>query len=725
MSNKTIAINKLLNNRYRLINVLGAGGMGQTYIAEDTQSLSNLKCVVKQLKPASNDTNFLVTARRLFNNEAVILAKLGKMHDQIPQFHDYFEEDEEFYLVQDLIEGHPLSAEINLGQRWLEPQVIQLLLEVLTILKVVHAQGVIHRDIKPDNIIRRQKDEKLVLIDFGAVKQVSLYHSLTSAQISHTVSIGTLGYMPTEQSQGKPRYNSDLYALGMVAIQALTGLLPTQLREDKEGEVIWREQAEVSDELATILSKMVRYHFKERYETATEALEALHQLKNHTASSFESQQKPPHQQLYTPTQAGKTAPYTPTAISNNLVEQKISNGTISQQQNHIPTPPSVLIPPEPQNPSTSSSKKHRLLFSGGIAIILTSLMAGGGYTVYWQTSRHDLKVRLEHIKTLQERGEYPQCINQAGSFSNQYADIYSQSQTLLKQCKEAQSEKIFLEAQNLAGKGQFLNAISKLQEITEITSDVSVFEKVKLLSDQWSKEILLLASKVYQSGKLDSLTTSVNLAKAVPQYSSAYKDAQESIRNWTNESQANEKIMKQAEDLLEEGNWNAAIDKASTVTLQGKAFPQDSEYRKNLVNFITKAKAIGDAIKAKDDALNARRNAVYKNPINQAGVLAANQPNVKTRTDDGTLFVDYAFDGKEGEKITIRLDGDFDTRLYLIPPNSTEEEAYNDDITRTNRNSSIPTTLKKTGRYRVRVNGYNKSDTGNYRLNVYRESGQQ
>ncbi len=485
MSNNT-STNQLLNNRYQLINILGTGGMGQTYIAEDT--LGNRKCVVKQLKPASNEPSFLVTARRLFKNEAIILEKLGRMHDQIPQCYDYFEEEEEFYLVQDLIEGHPLSAEMNLGQRWSESQVIQLLIEVISILTLVHAQGVIHRDIKPDNLIRCEKDGKLVLIDFGAVKQLRLYQSLTSTQVS-TVSIGTPGYMPTEQCQGRPRYSSDLYAIGMVAIQALTGLLPKQLREDKDGEFIWREQAEVSDELANILSKMVRYHFKDRYETATETLEALQQRKNNTVSTnSDNLQKPPH--IYTPTHMGKTAAYTPTAPFTNVAEQENNNHTTSKEKNRIPTSIPQPIQPDENDISTSSSKKYRLLFSGGIAVVLTTLIAGGSYTIYWQQNRNDLKVQLEQIKTLLMRGEYTQCINQVGSFSRKYSDIYSQVQTLLMQCQQAQSEKIFVEAQNLASKGQLINAINKLQEIP---SDSSSSEKVKSLIEQWSKEILSLA----------------------------------------------------------------------------------------------------------------------------------------------------------------------------------------------------------------------------------------
>ncbi|MBG1266277.1 serine/threonine protein kinase [Nostoc sp. WHI] len=266
-------IGKLLDNRYQVIRVLAMGGFGQTYIAQDTRRPGNPICVVKHLKPGT-DPRVFDTAKRLFNSEAETLEKLGN-HDQIPRLLAYFDENQEFYLVQEYIEGHTLAEELIPGERWSESRVIQLLQEVLEILEFVHRQGVIHRDIKPDNIIRRASDNKLVLVDFGAVKQLRTQMVTVGGQPSATVVIGTPGYMPTEQGQGKPRPNSDIYSLGIIAIQALTGLLPTQLQEDPEtGEIIWQHSATVNYRLAAVLTKMVHYHFKDRYQNATEALQA-------------------------------------------------------------------------------------------------------------------------------------------------------------------------------------------------------------------------------------------------------------------------------------------------------------------------------------------------------------------------------------------------------------------------------------------------------------------
>lgn len=269
---------KILKARYRIMKVLGSGGFGRTYIAEDTQRPGSPLCVVKQLRPASDNPNLVQLAQRLFSREAQTLEKLGR-HDQIPQLLANFEEEGEFYLIQEFIPGKPLSSELPLGRRLPEATVITILREILETLEFVHSQDVIHRDIKPGNIIRRDTDKKLVLIDFGAVKVTELENDGQSAV---TVGIGTKGYMPSEQSEGKPKPNSDIYAVGMIGIQALTGLFPSQLRDREDprtGEIVWKDRAQqVSHACAEILSKMVLRDYRKRYQKVTDVLEALESI---------------------------------------------------------------------------------------------------------------------------------------------------------------------------------------------------------------------------------------------------------------------------------------------------------------------------------------------------------------------------------------------------------------------------------------------------------------
>ncbi|MEG4799808.1 protein kinase [Microcoleus sp. ARI1-B5] len=272
-------VSQLLDGRYQIIEVIETGEFGQTYLAKDIRRPGEPQCFVKHLRPGTTEPKLINTTRRLFQKEAEVLEKLGQ-HDQIPQLFAYFEENEEFFLVESFVAGHSLSTEIVPGKPLTEEKMIALLKELLEILVFVHGQGVIHRDIKPANLIRRYSDNKLVLIDFGSVKEIHI----AQRQAPVTVRIGTLEYMPIEQFQYNPQLNSDIYALGMIGIQAMTGLpaydLPKlrDLKNSNKGEIVWRHLAACSQALADVLDNMVRYDFRERYQSAAEALADLRKI---------------------------------------------------------------------------------------------------------------------------------------------------------------------------------------------------------------------------------------------------------------------------------------------------------------------------------------------------------------------------------------------------------------------------------------------------------------
>ncbi len=275
----------LLGGRYQVLRRLGSGGFSRTFLVSDLHLPNHPKCVIKQLKLQDKDTGTLEMARRLFDTEAKVLYRLGS-HPQIPTLLAHFEETREFYLAQEYIEGSRLNRQIEEGKPWSETRTVLLLQEVLEILSFVHRQQVIHRDVKPSNLIRRHHDGKLVLIDFGAVKQVNsspLIDAETGAT-NITVAIGTHGYMPNEQYAGKPRFCSDVYAVGILGIRALTGLHPRKIGEDPvTGELDWHHLApDVSSALVAVLDRMVRYDYRDRYPSAQEALQAL----NHLPSSM-------------------------------------------------------------------------------------------------------------------------------------------------------------------------------------------------------------------------------------------------------------------------------------------------------------------------------------------------------------------------------------------------------------------------------------------------------
>lgn len=294
-----------LKGRYRIIKALGFGGFGKTYLAEDTHRPGAPYCVVKQLMPLCKDLEFLQMARRLFKMEAETLEKLGK-HNQIPQLLAYFEEDEEFYLVEEFIEGHCFKRELTQGKRFPDFEVVDFLKNIAEILDFIHKQGVIHRDIKPSNIIRREQDGRLILIDFGAVKQIQPHLLREQENITLTtltIAIGTADYAPLEQLAGQPRFNSDIYALGIVGIEARTGILPNQLKRDSQtGKVIWHHLAQVREDLAEILDKMTHPVFVERYQSAIAVLQDLEKLE-HSNSAIALSTIPP-------TNASVTSPLT-------------------------------------------------------------------------------------------------------------------------------------------------------------------------------------------------------------------------------------------------------------------------------------------------------------------------------------------------------------------------------------------------------------------------------
>ncbi|GAB4372742.1 MAG: hypothetical protein Kow00121_15360 [Elainellaceae cyanobacterium] len=270
---------KPLGGRYKVINQLGVGGFGRTFLAEDLHLPGHPQCVVKQLKPQFRSDDTLQMARRCFNTEAQVLYRLGN-HEQIPRLLAHFEDNQEFYLAQEFIAGVPLTKELAEGKPWSEAKAVELLKDILQVLAFVHEQQVIHRDLKPSNLIRRQSDGKIVLIDFGAVKQVSAQNYDQDTGLTNlTISIGTQGYMPNEQLAGKPRFSSDIYAVGMLGIQALTGIHPKHLGDDEKGEIAWQQRApHVNPELVDVISKMVRYDFRDRYVTAAQAFAALENL---------------------------------------------------------------------------------------------------------------------------------------------------------------------------------------------------------------------------------------------------------------------------------------------------------------------------------------------------------------------------------------------------------------------------------------------------------------
>ncbi len=582
----TLMLGKLLDRRYEVTQVLGAGGFGRTYLAKDTRRPGNPTCVVKQLKPVSSDPAFLETARRLFNSEAEILEKLGN-HDQIPRLLAYFEEDQEFYLVQEFIEGHTLSQELQPGQRWEESRVIELLGEILSILEFVHHHGVIHRDIKPDNLIRRKSDNKLVLVDFGAVKQIRTQFAITQGA-SNTIAIGTPGYMSSEQALGQPRPSSDIYALGIIGIQALTGLMPISFQEDlSTGEILWQHLVSVSRGLAGILSKMVRYHFKDRYQSATEALQALRQLNG----------------SYSPTPYS-SAPKYPSVPSVNDVPpsgQRLPQPTYpappSEQYTRAVSP--AASPRQPaaspsRNTSTSTSDPMPLVVGTSIALAflaifgmiyaarqgsLASLFIGDRNKV--NTSQQTCRVMIGALNVRsQPKGKVIDTVEQGMSIS-----LTGTRQNGWVEISSPVKGWVF-------NQSKFINCTSASQAPVETVVSEPPVEtplpkptppsKPKPPVDDKGSDTLEKAAEQYQSGDVEK---AIAFAKSIPASSPAYKEAQANIAQWQKEWSSTKAKFEELQKALDEGRWNDVLVAASDPNFLGQRY-----WREKLSQLIEEAK---------------------------------------------------------------------------------------------------------------------------------------
>lgn len=312
----------ILVARYLPLKLLGRGGFGAAFLALDRYTPAMRRCVVKQFQPAGNlSPQQLSIAQKLFEREAEVLEVLGNQHPKIPDLFAFFpltvpsleagKEDQFFYIVQEFIDGKNLEEELVEKGQFSQAEVLEVLREILPVLKFVHEHHSIHRDIKPSNIMRDRKG-RLYLLDFGAVKQVT-----KATPGSSSTGIYSMGFAPPEQMSGGQVYPStDLYALAVTCITLLTGKQPAELFDVYSNQWNWRGDAQVSDSLANILDRMLLPAPNQRFQSAEELLALL----TPKASS------PPPPQAVSTTQPPQPSPPPP------------------QSSQPVPSPP----PPPPQ-----------------------------------------------------------------------------------------------------------------------------------------------------------------------------------------------------------------------------------------------------------------------------------------------------------------------------------------------------------------------------------------
>ncbi|MBW4452260.1 MAG: serine/threonine protein kinase [Nostoc indistinguendum CM1-VF10] len=321
---------KLFRGRYEILQILGRGGFGITFLAKNAILPGNPLCVIKQLCPKVTNPQSWQRACTRFEKEAKTLGQLGS-HSQIPMLLDYFQANGEFFLIQEYVPGLTLAREVRQTGAKSEASVKLFLQELLPVLQYLHKHHVIHRDIKPQNLLRCEYDGRVVLINFGAVKEQLVDACENSInQAANTNFIGTKGFAPPEQFSLRPVYASDIYALGVTCICMLTAKSPLEFDYDANtGEICWQKEVDISDRFAYILGKMVKISLDDRFKTADEVIKVL------------------GNESYLPT------------LANCLTTQKLNNKSIAQYGNYHETS-DVYIPPVARTASAIRKWRARL-----------------------------------------------------------------------------------------------------------------------------------------------------------------------------------------------------------------------------------------------------------------------------------------------------------------------------------------------------------------------------
>ena len=281
-------VGKILRDRYYIVQELRDEGSCTIYLAEDRKAFGNSQCKIERLQPQYDreivGSQSWQNLQKLFNSKAIAFSKLSN-HPQIPQLLDYFEEEREFYLVKEYIDGETLEQKTK--NRLLdESEALIWLQDALLILDFIHQQSIIHLNIKPSSLLKKRQDGQIILTNFAWIRQGVLSVNKNSRQFNDNDEIER-NFIAIEQQENKPDFTSDIYALGRTIIYALTGNF-SDLIDPKSLEKIPINSAEkgefpekkISNQLISILNNMVCERSQDRYQSATEVLAELDRQQN-------------------------------------------------------------------------------------------------------------------------------------------------------------------------------------------------------------------------------------------------------------------------------------------------------------------------------------------------------------------------------------------------------------------------------------------------------------
>ncbi|MEA5517070.1 serine/threonine-protein kinase [Nodularia sp. UHCC 0506] len=328
-----ITVGSILQDRYRIIQILGQGEFSRTYLAEDERRFHEF-CAIKELSSAT-EAEAWEKAQALFQQEAATLYQIE--HPQIPKFREKFAQYQRLFLVEDYVAGKTyrtlLTERLAAGQTFTEAEVLQFIRSLLPVLEHIHSRRIIHRDISPENIILRDDDTKPVLIDFGMVKELAT--RLQSPDSTLVTNVGKLGFAPPEQMQSGEAYpHSDLYALAVTGIFLLTGKEVNELFDATQLTWNWQQWVKVNPRFAQVINQMLSHLPGDRYQSAVDVMQALQILDTPSISTPELSQvqtiavgrRP--DSLSPPVSPRKVAPVISPSGSSSILDSPLALGAI-------------------------------------------------------------------------------------------------------------------------------------------------------------------------------------------------------------------------------------------------------------------------------------------------------------------------------------------------------------------------------------------------------------
>ena len=523
----------LYHERYELIESLGYPVEREIYPARVRGASEGTQCLIQRIHPPVTDPVILEKLRELV---AIERGKLSRLDSSCgtPKLLDSFEQDRAMYFVYEWIEGISLEAELKKAELENHPlfsieQLKIFLQESLAILEEVNVKGILHQKITPAQWIYRSSDRKLFLVGLGNIQQFP-------GTLAPTMLAYDRCFSAPEQLRGHPRANSDLYSLGVIAIQALTGTNPLHFQEDERGKILWESHCQELSPLSEILNRMIEPDIERRYSSPQAALldlkklrSALPQTEILSPAKTEIFSSPP------PVSPLESVPVPSPTIPDSLPPTVLTTAptgpliVTSEPPSPVAAPERPRIEPLPPPASLSfrfSTFVRSRLGKGlgiGVVVIVSFLLIGRLWEMRKQQQIADIVNRIEQ---LYENGEYEKCIVESNAIETVQAEVPEVVR------EELASKCILGTAIQQAKLSRYNEALKTAVKIPNASPS---YKQAQEHIDQWSSTILEEADRFYRD--TGDLEKAIKMIEAIPETSSVKKTALNSLAKWQEDYQ--------------------------------------------------------------------------------------------------------------------------------------------------------------------------------------------